>query len=79
MEWISVKDQIPEPEVDVLTCCVSHGKTIGGFVNRYPEGEKYMAVDQRVRWADLPNPSFRSDRFLGKVTHWMPLPALPKV
>ena len=85
MEWISVKDRLPEfiPDLpyseDVLACCISHGKNNEwGYVNTYPKDEKYLSIDRLTAWEDKDEPSFRCDRFYGKVTHWMPLPNPPE-
>ncbi len=84
-EWISVEEKMPLiiqnliESCDVLTFCVSHGNPSEfGHVNTYREGETYQAIDRLVKWRDKETPSFRCDRFYGKVTHWMPLPESPK-
>ena len=70
MEWISINKMMPEPFLDVLVYAINtHGDT-------YDKGEKYLAIDRIVQWNDMPL-SFRTDRFYGEVTHWMPLPKLP--
>lgn len=72
MEWISVKERLPTAWDDVLCWCVNeHGET-------YQKGEWYAAIDRFCIWSDWHSPSFRTDRFFGKVTHWMPLPEPPK-
>lgn len=85
MEWISVEDRLPEilgdlhNSSDVLTFCVSHGqRNEFGHMNTYLEGETYLGIDCLVKWEDRGIPTFRSDRFYGKVTHWMPLPEPPQ-
>lgn len=83
MEWISVEDRLPVlPEgnqysEDVLAWCVSDGITRDGFPNTYKKNQRYLSVDAIVRWKDR-EPSFRADRFYGKVTHWMPIQTPPK-
>lgn len=83
MDWISVEEQLPQlvDEIyseDVLTWCISHGKpNEWGCPNTYAAEESYMAIDRITKWNDA-SPSFRTSRFFGKVTHWMPLPKPPK-
>lgn len=72
MEWISVKDRLPEPSIDVLVCVVAEKDT------SFEQGKTYHAIDSRVIWTIEHPTSFRTDAFgYGKVTHWMPLPSLP--
>lgn len=85
MNWIKVEDRLPEMlpnmacSADVLACCVSSGGC-GEFgqPNTFRKDERYFSIDRVVRWNDRKEPSFRTDRFYGKVTHWMPLPEFPK-
>lgn len=85
MEWIKCSDRLPEIKEDdyrsddVLTFCISDGITRNiGFQNTYPKDEKYLAIDAVVNWSEGSEPSFRGDKFFGKVTHWMPLPKSPE-
>jgi len=78
MNWIDVSEKLPEEFIDVLTCCVSHGRSTEYGLNTYPEDEKYMAIDRLCVWSDGYPPSFRCDRFFGKVIAWMPLPRMPE-
>lgn len=85
IQWISVDDRLPEIDeetgksLDVLVVCISHGETTEfGHLNTYPYGHKYLAMDTMVKWPDMEIPSFRSQRFYGRVTHWMPLPEMPE-
>jgi hypothetical protein len=75
MEWISVEDRLPEPLVDVLAYCVQLEDAMN-----YKKDEKYCAIERFIdKWTDGHAASFRTDRFYAaKVTHWMPLPFLPK-
>lgn len=57
-DWISVKDRVPEPLEDVLTCCMD--ETI------------------HMNWMDHEGVFMYGDGH-GGVTHWMPLPAPPKM
>ena len=71
-EWIKIEDRIPEDFVDVLCWCVNE------FGETYEKGEKYFSLDRWCVWTDGRPPSFATDRFYGKVTHWMPLPKPPE-
>lgn len=58
MEWISVKNKLPEPLVDVL-CTFNDG------------GYKPKIVDRGWMYYDG---SWLDEPIYGKVTHWMPMP-----
>lgn len=78
-EWISVKDRLPDVKQKVLVYAV--GKTDGFY------GESEIAVTERYRpWSSwnpestyvdwvAPYPYFLKDY---EITHWMPLPTMPK-
>ncbi len=85
MEWINMKDTLPQffedigYSQDVLTFCISHGKSNEfGYPNTYGEEETYLSIDRLCRWNDTGIISFRTDRFYGNVLYWMPLPEPPK-
>lgn len=59
MEWISVRDRLPEDQVEVLVATRSKNG-----VRNIDKG--YLAIDHFIH------------RGCAEVTHWMPLPALPK-
>lgn len=63
-EWISVKDRLPECCVSVLARCFYHGnwRTLACHTSKEHAEEWY--TDEVCQWV--------------KVTHWMPLPELPK-
>ncbi len=62
MEWISVKDRLPESEVMVLT---------------YLEDDNHYMIDYIIMF-DVPLWACILERDNYKVTHWMPLPEAPK-
>ena len=62
MEWISVKDRLPEDDATYLV----YGRNGYGIVFAV-----YYGDGEWLTWDDLTNIT----RF---VTHWMPLPPLPK-
>jgi hypothetical protein len=69
MEWISVKDRLPDEGVQVLTVDTTNPK--------YPEYRlDYIVVfdlpDQPYIWAR------RLEEEMDKVSHWMLLPEVPK-
>ena len=63
-QWISVYDRLPEFCVSVLARCFYNGKwrTLVCHTSKEHAGEWY--TDEVCQWV--------------KVTHWMPLPELPK-
>jgi hypothetical protein len=66
MEWISVKDRLPDPkdDVDVLVY----------YDSEYNEFEMAVAYWTGRQWvSELEDPILLSD-----VTHWMPLPKPPE-
>lgn len=68
MKWISVKDQLPEPNIDILV-----------FIY-IPPKNKMMAVGKYKSDNLIEYPWFCYDNDFAKddVTHWMPLPEEPK-
>ena len=61
-EWISVKDRVPEKHKKVLWCGVKGGLFIGEYCEVFIGAVNVK--DGRGHFRD--------------VTHWMPLPELPK-
>lgn len=59
MDWISVRDRLPEDQVEVLVATRSKNG-----VRNIDKG--YLAIDHFIH------------RGCAEVTHWMPMPALPK-
>jgi len=68
MEWISVKDRLPEEGKEVLSINVN---------DIYPE----YRIDYTVEFDNIDQPYIWARRLLremDKVTHWMPLPKPPE-
>jgi hypothetical protein len=73
MEWISVKDRLPEEDDDYLTYVMDNGCSYRREVQRFSKEKKciskinpeYFTHWEMQRWDD------------NIVTHWMPLPELP--
>lgn len=66
MEWISVKDRLPEDEKEVLACYY-----IKPFLNKLFVGVlTYFAFDTEQHW--------QHESIGLTVTHWMDLPEPPK-
>ena len=71
MEWISVKDRIPNDEIPVLV-------TYKSFVNDELLSDMIAAKSKgKWYWWDG-TPLCISDEVLVEITHWMPLPEPPK-
>lgn len=69
MEWISVKDRLPNVDGEYLICV----DVLGGSV--------YAAIFHPACRAHLPGESGWYGKFgeiKNKVTHWMPLPEPPR-
>lgn len=66
MEWISVKDRLPENRRNVLACYYLQNVPRVRYIGIL----KYYACSSTPRW------EFEDIRFV--VTHWMDLPELPK-
>ena len=71
MDWVSVKDRLPEKGNDVLI--YTFGKV---YVGDYLHVKvRDCAVGWWTNTADVPK---RYIKYQDKVTHWMPLPDIPK-
>jgi hypothetical protein len=70
-EWINVNEKMPEEFVEVLVYAKNEINVT------FEHGEGYLAIDRICTWNDDYPASFRTDRFFGKVSHWMPLPSPP--
>lgn len=66
MNWINVKDKLPEENADVL---IYRGGFIGDLMNVYTYKGHNEWEDEYGYW------SITEDE---GITHWMPLPAPPK-
>lgn len=62
MKWISVDDKLPQTDMELLF--ISDGRIRFG---------EYIWYDPDYRWDDRVAGLYRED-----VTHWMPMPKLPK-
>jgi Protein of unknown function (DUF551) len=87
MEWISVKERIPEPGKDGLEegiedVLIAYKRICEKCYN--PDKELYISVGYHFEGWLLAQP-LSNDVFTEEhneqilVTHWMPLPALPKI
>lgn len=66
MEWISVKDRLPEDERDVLTC----------YYCKPNLNMRFMSVLSYFVFDSIPHWQHESIGIV--ITHWMDLPELPK-
>lgn len=78
MEWISVKDRLPEPKVFVLVYCDDQRDNDRIFKAQYKTyGAPY---ENDPDWVVSPqNYCCNRASVLDDVTHWMPLPSEPKL
>lgn len=67
MEWISVKDRLPETGNDVLIVRTNPSFTTSGYMHHY--GHWVITNLRGSSYKESP---------LHKVTHWMPLPQPPQ-
>lgn len=70
MEWISVKDRLPEDEQRVIAYCQKVKKYFVGFAERSHYSDKVHWWHEGAKGGLYSATS--------KVTHWMPLPEPPK-
>ena len=81
-KWISVKDRLPNKDGKYLCCW--DGYTVGDkFIDIYSFAKNLRKVDEynfkdenRAGWYDYDSEWGYCER--ESVTHWMPLPELPK-
>lgn len=78
MEWIRVKDRLPEIGVKVLCYCESEDAEIK-MAGPYFVCEYINNIDLELDW-DIVNDTYpNSSNYTGfSPTHWMPLPLSPK-
>ena len=68
--WISVRDRLPSDEKSNSIYCLVHDSYYGIVVR--PFNQAHMC------WDDEDADDFYTDAKNGKITHWQPLPPLPK-
>lgn len=78
MEWISVKDRLPDDGQRCLCCQVIAYNGTGYHGLYYFHISKVSESGQRIENAFWGNDSEWGDYFMDNITHWMPLPELPK-
>lgn len=67
MDWVSVKDRIPESEKRVLAYCAKTKKMFVGFFWEGKYDKNWYLVGSKGRWYTATG-----------VTHWAPLPEPPE-
>jgi hypothetical protein len=93
-KWISVDDELPNEIDDVLLYCKSRDEKFYSIIVGRRSIKMHPSVYGDCPWAirmfatddlylcmekdRIYNPDDQSQFFFGKVTHWMPLPELPK-
>lgn len=93
MEWISVNDRLPEPEQAVLICVdYEQDEETEQWITKgfYENGEQevwqsnydfsFYDSDSKIReaWYEISHFPDKYQDIDGEVTHWMPLPELPR-
>lgn len=74
MEWIKCSDRLPEIDKKVLTL-IENSRVIGEFI-----GDEWI----EHYWIDIPKKRFMNSysdlqQYVNEnITHWMPLPEIPK-
>ena len=78
MKWISVKDKLPDKDGRYLCCWGEHKYiVIYSFAKKLSKVDKYdFKGKNRKGWYDYDSEWGYSE--MCGVTHWMPLPELPK-
>ncbi len=72
MEWINVKDRLPEKGKNwETTFCLIYAKGGGILVRPF---DSYHNC-----WNDEDDDDYECDAVGGLITHWMPLPEPPKI
>lgn len=76
-EWTSVKDKLPKENGDYLCCCEDKYICIYSFAKNLSKIDKYDFHGKRKSgWYDYDSDWGYYE--ISSVTHWMPLPELPK-
>ena len=77
MNWIPVKDRLPESDNPVLAVCM---KDINDYGHPYvyEEAVHLAFYSSRTWWEELWLEINKEDNEIEGVTHWMPLPAPPE-
>lgn len=87
MEWISVKDKLPEEEQDVLIFTKTveiygkhkeRKKTYYNVYCGYYDGDEWLtSYCYGCEYIERMNEKYKNEKIV--VTHWMPLPEPPEV
>lgn len=72
IEWISISERLPEERQSVLALRKEDPATFGG------EAIELVRWVGEGKWRDQENGDVRKDYFTKSLTHWRPLPELPK-
>lgn len=78
-EWISVKDRLPKKDGTYLCCHFFYGSyytSVRSFAKNLRKVDKYDFDTNKSGWYD--SDSEWGYYEVSNVTHWMPLPELPK-
>jgi hypothetical protein len=82
MKWISVKDRLPNKDLQVLVYCIGISIRKWGFqrskyinIEFWHNGDKRFCLYKKEWWD---SGLFWAERNVCKITHWMFLPKPPK-
>lgn len=74
--WISVKDRLPEKDGDYLTRLRHGGMKVMGFTQNLRKVDDYYFRKKKPGWYEYDSERGFCER--NDITHYMPLPELPK-
>ena len=75
-KWVSVKDKLPKKNNDYLCVLNTHTISVCSFAHNLKKVDKYDFDAKKSGWYDYDSEWGYYE--ITNVTHWMPLPELPK-
>ena len=71
-EWISVKDRLPNKDNKIIVCLINNTPILAII---HDATVLFTGGKVTFYW---PTQEWIKDNYYGQITHWMPLPELPK-